>query len=193
MREESSVFVFCFFFFLQSLGASGGASTWDSYSDHFTIETCKETDMLNYLIECFDRVGIEEKKAPKVIWNKFTCKHPQKPGYFFVNRHFLPQKEEKSYSFIYSIILIQSVKWLLSTCYVPAAVLGAQGISVKKTDAEPRLPRAPILVEGRNDRNSCRWPPWTRTPWPFRVVGRGHHSPRHGAPADGRTPPGPLS
>lgn len=52
---------------LQSLGASGGASNWDSYSDHFTIETCKETDMLNYLIECFDRVGIEEKKAPKVM------------------------------------------------------------------------------------------------------------------------------
>uniref|UniRef100_A0A452SX38 Ubiquitin conjugation factor E4 n=1 Tax=Ursus americanus TaxID=9643 RepID=A0A452SX38_URSAM len=55
-----------FFSLLQSLGASGGASTWDSYSDHFTIETCKETDMLNYLIECFDRVGIEEKKAPKM-------------------------------------------------------------------------------------------------------------------------------
>uniref|UniRef100_A0A2K6MVM1 Ubiquitin conjugation factor E4 n=1 Tax=Rhinopithecus bieti TaxID=61621 RepID=A0A2K6MVM1_RHIBE len=51
---------------LSSLGASGGASNWDSYSDHFTIETCKETDMLNYLIECFDRVGIEEKKAPKM-------------------------------------------------------------------------------------------------------------------------------
>ncbi|KAM5321044.1 ubiquitin conjugation factor E4 B isoform 2-T2 [Glossophaga mutica] len=49
-----------------SLGASGGASTWDSYSDHFAIEPCKETDMLNYLIECFDRVGIEEKKAPKM-------------------------------------------------------------------------------------------------------------------------------
>ncbi|XP_021088198.1 ubiquitin conjugation factor E4 B isoform X3 [Mesocricetus auratus] len=48
------------------LGASGGASNWDSYSDHFTIEPCKETDMLNYLIECFDRVGIEEKKAPKM-------------------------------------------------------------------------------------------------------------------------------
>ncbi|XP_037021541.2 ubiquitin conjugation factor E4 B isoform X2 [Artibeus jamaicensis] len=49
-----------------SLGASGGASTWDPYSDHFAIEPCKETDMLNYLIECFDRVGIEEKKAPKM-------------------------------------------------------------------------------------------------------------------------------
>nr|KAF6508925.1 ubiquitination factor E4B [Rousettus aegyptiacus] len=49
-----------------SLGASGGASAWDPYSDHFAIETCKETDMLNYLIECFDRVGIEEKKAPKM-------------------------------------------------------------------------------------------------------------------------------
>ncbi|XP_038602277.1 ubiquitin conjugation factor E4 B isoform X2 [Tachyglossus aculeatus] len=49
-----------------SLGASGGSSTSDSCSDHFTIETCKETDMLNYLIECFDRVGIEERKAPKM-------------------------------------------------------------------------------------------------------------------------------
>ncbi|XP_028613820.1 ubiquitin conjugation factor E4 B isoform X2 [Grammomys surdaster] len=49
-----------------SLGACAGASNWESYSDRFTIETCKETDMLNYLIECFDRVGIEEKKAPKM-------------------------------------------------------------------------------------------------------------------------------
>ncbi|XP_056651779.1 ubiquitin conjugation factor E4 B isoform X2 [Monodelphis domestica] len=52
--------------FGSSLGASGGASTSESCSDHFTIETCKETDMLNYLIECFDRVGIEERKAPKM-------------------------------------------------------------------------------------------------------------------------------
>ncbi|XP_053137135.1 ubiquitin conjugation factor E4 B isoform X2 [Hemicordylus capensis] len=47
-------------------GGSGGASVSDSCSDHFTIETCKETEMLNYLIECFDRVGIEERKAPKM-------------------------------------------------------------------------------------------------------------------------------
>ena len=66
-RKASSVFSSL----PHSLGASGGASTWDSYSDHFAIEPCKETDMLNYLIECFDRVGIEEKKAPKVI-NRFT-------------------------------------------------------------------------------------------------------------------------
>ncbi|XP_051844560.1 ubiquitin conjugation factor E4 B isoform X1 [Antechinus flavipes] len=52
--------------FGSSLGASGGASASDSCSDHFTIEMCKETDMLNYLIECFDRVGIEERKAPKM-------------------------------------------------------------------------------------------------------------------------------
>lgn len=38
----------------------------DSPSDRFTIETCKETEMLNYLIERFDSVGIEERKAPKV-------------------------------------------------------------------------------------------------------------------------------
>ncbi|XP_025067041.1 ubiquitin conjugation factor E4 B isoform X4 [Alligator sinensis] len=49
-----------------SVGGSGSTSVSDSCSDHFTIETCKETEMLNYLIECFDRVGIEERKAPKM-------------------------------------------------------------------------------------------------------------------------------
>uniref|UniRef100_A0A4W3H6N9 Ubiquitin conjugation factor E4 B n=1 Tax=Callorhinchus milii TaxID=7868 RepID=A0A4W3H6N9_CALMI len=48
-----------------SLGTNGGCST-ESGSDRFTIEACKETEMLNYLIECFDRVGIEERKAPKM-------------------------------------------------------------------------------------------------------------------------------
>lgn len=38
----------------------------DSGSDRFTIESCKETEMLNYLIERFDSVGMEERKAPKV-------------------------------------------------------------------------------------------------------------------------------
>ncbi|XP_034294754.1 ubiquitin conjugation factor E4 B isoform X1 [Pantherophis guttatus] len=52
--------------FGSSGGGSGGASISDSCSDHFAIETCKETEMLNYLIECFDRVGIEERKAPKM-------------------------------------------------------------------------------------------------------------------------------
>ncbi|XP_075577590.1 ubiquitin conjugation factor E4 B isoform X4 [Pelecanus crispus] len=49
-----------------SMGGSGSSSVSDSCSDHFTIENCKETEMLNYLIECFDRVGIEERKAPKM-------------------------------------------------------------------------------------------------------------------------------
>ncbi|XP_037736882.1 ubiquitin conjugation factor E4 B isoform X3 [Chelonia mydas] len=52
--------------FGSSVGGSAGASACDSCSDHFSIETCKETEMLNYLIECFDRVGIEERKAPKM-------------------------------------------------------------------------------------------------------------------------------
>uniref|UniRef100_A0A4W3HNT2 Ubiquitin conjugation factor E4 B n=1 Tax=Callorhinchus milii TaxID=7868 RepID=A0A4W3HNT2_CALMI len=51
--------------FGSSLGTNGGCST-ESGSDRFTIEACKETEMLNYLIECFDRVGIEERKAPKM-------------------------------------------------------------------------------------------------------------------------------
>lgn len=38
----------------------------DSGGDRFTIEACKETEMLNYLIERFDSVGMEERKAPKV-------------------------------------------------------------------------------------------------------------------------------
>ncbi|KAG9482479.1 hypothetical protein GDO78_011259 [Eleutherodactylus coqui] len=52
-----------------SFGASSlssGTSSTESCGDHFTIEACKETEMLNYLIECFDRVGIEERKAPKM-------------------------------------------------------------------------------------------------------------------------------
>lgn len=42
----------------------------DSGSDRFTIESCKETEMLNYLIERFDSVGMEERKAPKVAADK---------------------------------------------------------------------------------------------------------------------------
>ncbi|XP_023696870.1 ubiquitin conjugation factor E4 B isoform X4 [Paramormyrops kingsleyae] len=49
-----------------SLGASGGGVACDPTSDRFTIEACKETEMLNYLIERFDSVGMEERKAPKV-------------------------------------------------------------------------------------------------------------------------------
>ncbi|XP_071431536.1 ubiquitin conjugation factor E4 B isoform X2 [Pithys albifrons albifrons] len=52
--------------FGSSMGGSGSSSVSESCSDHFTIENCKETEMLNYLIECFDRVGIEERKAPKM-------------------------------------------------------------------------------------------------------------------------------
>ncbi|XP_061075529.1 ubiquitin conjugation factor E4 B isoform X1 [Conger conger] len=52
--------------FGSSLGASGGGVVSDSASDRFTIEACKETEMLNYLIERFDRVGMEERKAPKM-------------------------------------------------------------------------------------------------------------------------------
>ncbi|XP_067873054.1 ubiquitin conjugation factor E4 B isoform X3 [Heterodontus francisci] len=50
--------------FGSSLGTIGACA--ESASDRFTIEACKETEMLNYLIECFDRVGIEERKAPKM-------------------------------------------------------------------------------------------------------------------------------
>ncbi|XP_067095979.1 ubiquitin conjugation factor E4 B isoform X2 [Osmerus mordax] len=55
---------------LSSLGASGGGMSSESASDRFTIEACKETEMLNYLIERFDSVGMEERKAPKM------CSHP---------------------------------------------------------------------------------------------------------------------
>ncbi|XP_030624607.1 ubiquitin conjugation factor E4 B isoform X2 [Chanos chanos] len=51
---------------LSSLGACGGGMACDSGSDRFTIEPCKETEMLNYLIERFDSVGMEERKAPKM-------------------------------------------------------------------------------------------------------------------------------
>lgn len=51
---------------LSSLGASAGGMAGDSGCDRFTIESCKETEMLNYLIERFDSVGMEERKAPKM-------------------------------------------------------------------------------------------------------------------------------
>ncbi|XP_037540843.1 ubiquitin conjugation factor E4 B isoform X3 [Nematolebias whitei] len=52
--------------FGSSLGACGGGMSSNSASDRFTIEACKETEMLNYLIERFDSVGMEERKAPKM-------------------------------------------------------------------------------------------------------------------------------
>lgn len=65
-NEPLCVHVFVFYLFVCSLGACGGGMSCDSASDRFTIETCKETEMLNYLIERFDSVGMEERKAPKV-------------------------------------------------------------------------------------------------------------------------------
>ncbi|XP_039656659.1 ubiquitin conjugation factor E4 B isoform X1 [Perca fluviatilis] len=52
--------------FGSSLGACGVGMSCESASDRFTIEACKETEMLNYLIERFDSVGMEERKAPKM-------------------------------------------------------------------------------------------------------------------------------
>ncbi|XP_019743551.1 ubiquitin conjugation factor E4 B isoform X2 [Hippocampus comes] len=49
-----------------SRGACGGSVSCDLAGDRFTIEACKETEMLNYLIERFDSVGMEERKAPKM-------------------------------------------------------------------------------------------------------------------------------
>nr|XP_057939431.1 ubiquitin conjugation factor E4 B isoform X2 [Doryrhamphus excisus] len=51
---------------LSSIGACGGVASCDSAGDCFTIEACKETEMLNYLIERFESVGMEERKAPKM-------------------------------------------------------------------------------------------------------------------------------
>uniref|UniRef100_A0A672ZJZ5 Ubiquitin conjugation factor E4 B n=1 Tax=Sphaeramia orbicularis TaxID=375764 RepID=A0A672ZJZ5_9TELE len=61
-----SLHVFFSHQYVYSLGACGGGMSCDSTSDRFTIETCKETEMLNYLIERFDSVGMEERKAPKM-------------------------------------------------------------------------------------------------------------------------------
>lgn len=62
LNSYDMLFMLLFF----SLGACGGVMPSDSACDRFTIETCKETEMLNYLIERFDSVGMEERKAPKV-------------------------------------------------------------------------------------------------------------------------------
>lgn len=71
---------YLFTFSFCSLGACGGGASCDSASDRFTIETCKETEMLNYLIERFDSVGMEERKAPKVTGSRCDSEKPQ-PGF----------------------------------------------------------------------------------------------------------------
>ncbi|XP_039611579.1 ubiquitin conjugation factor E4 B isoform X2 [Polypterus senegalus] len=57
---------------LSSLSVTGGIAASESSSDRFTIEPCKETEMLNYLIERFESVGIEERKAPKMCSQPFV-------------------------------------------------------------------------------------------------------------------------
>lgn len=79
----NNLFLLFFYFFtfsFCSLGACGGGASCDSASDRFTIETCKETEMLNYLIERFDSVGMEERKAPKVTASRCDNEKPQ-PGF----------------------------------------------------------------------------------------------------------------
>ncbi|XP_002737351.1 ubiquitin conjugation factor E4 B [Saccoglossus kowalevskii] len=44
---------------------SPSSTAGDSGSERFNIEDCKETEMLNYLMECFDRVSMEERNTPK--------------------------------------------------------------------------------------------------------------------------------
>uniref|UniRef100_UPI00358E0FF2 ubiquitin conjugation factor E4 B isoform X2 n=1 Tax=Myxine glutinosa TaxID=7769 RepID=UPI00358E0FF2 len=45
--------------------AGGSCMTLEARSDRFSIEVCRETEMLNYLIECFDRASMEERDCPK--------------------------------------------------------------------------------------------------------------------------------
>uniref|UniRef100_UPI00358F3E4E ubiquitin conjugation factor E4 B isoform X3 n=1 Tax=Myxine glutinosa TaxID=7769 RepID=UPI00358F3E4E len=48
-----------------SSSAGGSCMTLEARSDRFSIEVCRETEMLNYLIECFDRASMEERDCPK--------------------------------------------------------------------------------------------------------------------------------
>lgn len=36
------------------------------FLDRFQPQHCKELDVLNYLLDCYERVSIEERTAPKV-------------------------------------------------------------------------------------------------------------------------------
>ena len=35
--------------------------------EKFAPEKCKEVEMISYLLDCYDRVNTEERKAPKVL------------------------------------------------------------------------------------------------------------------------------
>ncbi|XP_066297718.1 ubiquitin conjugation factor E4 B-like [Branchiostoma lanceolatum] len=54
-------------------GATASTSTSPSTSDRFHIPACRETEILNYLLECFDRVGMEERNAPKRCSQQPVC------------------------------------------------------------------------------------------------------------------------
>uniref|UniRef100_A0A8C4QCV9 Ubiquitin conjugation factor E4 B n=1 Tax=Eptatretus burgeri TaxID=7764 RepID=A0A8C4QCV9_EPTBU len=49
----------------RTTSAGGSCVTLEARSDRFSIEVCRETEMLNYLIECFDRASMEERDCPK--------------------------------------------------------------------------------------------------------------------------------
>ena len=38
--------------------------------DKFQPEKCVETEMISYLLDCYDRVHLEERNAPKVSLNE---------------------------------------------------------------------------------------------------------------------------
>lgn len=71
----------------------------DSASDRFTIEACKETEMLNYLIERFDSVGMEERKAPKVA--SWRSKQIENKTLFHLGNHLLGRRSELRHYTVY--------------------------------------------------------------------------------------------
>lgn len=129
-----------------SLGACGGGVSCDSPSDRFTIETCKETEMLNYLIERFDSVGIEERKAPKVgerlykqtlprldltkdtsyrnscFYSVHTCNGPSA----CFSRRCAANQTSASFSATFALNVFLT---LLSSCKAPWPILGKSAIS----------------------------------------------------------------
>jgi hypothetical protein len=57
------------------------------FSEKYKPENCKEVEMISYLMDCYDRAGLEERLAPKVRCRFFSGamslqKHNFRPSRF---------------------------------------------------------------------------------------------------------------
>lgn len=66
MLRGNSFVVFLFVYIFFSVSAISEAAPKREFSEKFRPQPCEELDVLNYLFDCYERISIEERTAPKV-------------------------------------------------------------------------------------------------------------------------------